>query len=99
MIKTLKSSKGWKEHLQGKVVVCSSAGMYAVSKVYIPLSVKEPVFKKGLNLISYSAVAHYRSKKNTVSFWNKTDNLLNKRRDGLKTLKLGEGSFLEVGDD
>jgi peptidase E len=61
LIDRLSAIKGWQAELQGKIVIGSSAGAYALAKRYLDLTGEAMELRDGFGLLPIKTVAHYKS--------------------------------------
>ena len=92
LIKLLNQCKGWKNELDGKTLVGSSAG--AISMATYSYNLDRLELENGLGLLPIKVLVHYLSNYNAPNIdWTKAEKELAEYKENLEMLKLPEGVF------
>jgi peptidase E len=95
ILDTMQNIDGWKEILQGKIVVGESAGAQFFSKYYFGL--KSLQIEEGFGLLPIKVIVHWDSDYNAPHIdWMKAESELNNYEEDLPVYKLKEGEFMVI---
>lgn len=100
LINSLKKNLQWINKLENKTVAATSAGVYALSELYLDKSQTFPSIKKGLGILPIKSIVHYQSnfynglkktEEENIQYWEEVDYLMQKERPDLQVIALKEG--------